>query len=328
VIPKALWLVLAAALVTSSTGCGGAPADSSATDHTTAVGSSQAGGNRADIDGTLVVDGRTRTYHVHLPPAWAATPRPLLIGLHGGLGSGLQFAENTRMNDLADARQFIAVYPDGVGGVAGNDELRTWNGGVCCGVAAREDVDDVSFISALIDELSNTYSIDATRVFAVGHSNGGIMAYRLACELADRIVAIGVYAATSGLEVCSPSVPVSLIHVHGTADQNLPIEGGHGERSLAGVDFPAPIDGITGVARADGCAGTSDQIDGDVTTQTWTDCAAGTEVRFVAIAGASHAWPGGTGPGAEQLVGPAYAGYDASTEIWTFLTAHPRLGSG
>jgi polyhydroxybutyrate depolymerase len=232
------------------------------------------------------------------------------------------------MDAVADANGFIAVYPDGIGGVAGNENLRTWNGGQCCGPAQREDVDDVAFISALLDELSASHAVDSTRVFAVGHSNGGIMAYRLACELADKVTGVGVYAATLGVPVCEPSAPVSLIHVHGTADQNLPIIGGRGEDSLAGVDFAPPIDGIATVAAADGCGEPTSATDGDITTTTWTGCRDDSSVWFVKIEGASHAWPGGTGPAAERLVGPAYQGYDASTEIWAFLVAHPRSAGG
>ena len=228
------------------------------------------------------------------------------------------------MNAVADANGFIAVYPDGIGGVAGNESLRTWNGGQCCGPAQSAGVDDVAFISALIDELSATYSIDSARVFAVGHSNGGIMAYRLGCELADKIVGVGVFAATLGVAPCEPSAPVSLVHVHGTADENLPITGGVGPKGLSGVDFTPPVDGIETYAAADGCDEPAVTTDGDITTTTWPGCRDDTGVTFVKIEGASHAWPGGTGAANERLVGPAYAGFDASAEIWAFLAAHPR----
>jgi polyhydroxybutyrate depolymerase len=150
------------------------------------------------------------------------------------------------------------------------------------------------------------------------------MAYRLGCELADKITGVGVYAATLGVGECQPSAPVSLIHVHGTADQNLPIAGGRGEKSLAGVDFSPPVNGIETFATADGCGDPTYTTDGDITTTTWPDCSDGSAVTLVKIEGASHAWPGGTGPAVESVVGPAYPGYDASAEIWAFLDAHPR----
>ena len=279
------------------------------------------------VDGTLEVDGRSRTYHVHYPTTAPDGPAPLVIGLHGGLGSGRQFETNTGFDAVADANGFVVVYPDGIGGVMGNQDLRTWNAGNCCGPAQQQNVDDVAFISALIDHLSSTMSIDEDRVYAVGHSNGGIMAYRLACELSDKIAAIGVYAASLGVEPCQPTQPVSVMHVHGTADQNIPIGGGQGARSVAGVDFAPPLDGLRTLARADGCA---DQptvaTAGALTTTTWTPCNGAAEVRFVTIDGASHAWAGGTGP-SSPLVGPAYPDYDTSAELWAFLAAHPRAGA-
>lgn len=315
--------VIVGLLLALASACGaGDQADSSST--TDAVATTVSAPGAADLDGTLEIAGRERTYHLHLPAGPTDGPRPMLIGLHGGLGSGEQFERNTAMNAVADANGFIAVYPDGIGGVAGNENLRTWNAGDCCGAAQRERVDDVAFISALIDELTASYSIDTTRVFAAGHSNGGMMAYRLGCELADKIVGVGVYAATLGVPSCEPSVPVSLIHVHGTADQNLPIVGGRGENSLAGVDFPPPVEGLEAFVAVDGCPGPSMTIDGDITTTTWSDCRDGSGVAFVKIEGASHAWAGGSGPANERLVGPAYSGYDASDEIWAFLAAHPR----
>ena len=152
------------------------------------------------------------------------------------------------------------------------------------------------------------------------------MAYRLACELSDKIAAIGVYAASLGVEPCQPAQPVSVMHVHGTADQNIPVNGGTGSRSLAGVDFAPPLDGLRTLARADGCAEPpAVERAGALTTTTWSSCEHAAEVRFVTIDGASHAWPGGTGP-SSRLVGPAYSGYDTSAELWAFLAAHPRTG--
>ena len=155
---------------------------------------------------------------------------PLVIGLHGGIGSGVQFADNSRFDKLAEANGFLVVYPDGVGTGLGGDDLRTWNAGACCGSAARQDVDDVAFLSALIDELAGRYRIDADRTYALGHSNGAMMSYRLACELSDKIVAIGMVSGSRTLDACEPSQPVSVIQVHGTGDQNVPIEGGTAAR--------------------------------------------------------------------------------------------------
>ena len=273
-------------------------------------------------------DGRNRSYHLYVPTSLpTGQPVPLLVAMHGGFGSGPQYAENSNFAGLAEANQFIVVFPDGVGVGPDGDLTRTWNGGSCCGPAERQQVDDVTFISQLIDFIEQSHSIDSTRVFAAGHSNGGIMAYRLACELSDKIVAIGVQSSSLELSDCQPGHPVSVIHVHGTADQNLPIDGGVGPGGLSGVDFNPPIDGIHTLASADGCPSTpistADAGNADLSIQTWQPCRDQTTVQFVTVVGATHAWMGSPAP-PTRLLGGVYLKYDSSAAIWAFLVAHPR----
>lgn len=279
------------------------------------------------VPGTITVDGRDRTYRVYVPSTLPpGQPAPLLVGLHGGTGWGAQFEKNSQFDRLAEANGFLVVYPDGVGTGADASTNRTWNGGNCCGVAVREQVDDVAFITQLVQKLSAEYAVDPTRIYATGHSNGAIMSYRLACERADVFAAAAVYAGTLGVRRCDPSEPVSFMHVHGTADESLPIDGGIGRRSIAGVAFPPPHDGIVTMATANGCpTDPTTTTEGALTTESWSPCARGTAVEFVTIDGASHAWPGGPqSAGAQALVGVAYQGYDASAELWAFLATHPK----
>ena len=270
---------------------------------------------------SLVVDGRERDYRLYVPRRVPDGPVPLFIGLHGGTGWADQFAANDHIEGLAESNGFLVVHPDGVKVAIGGGGV--WNGGVCCGVAAREGVDDVGFVEAVIDHVAADHEVDPRRVFAFGHSNGGIMSYRLACELADRVVGIGAVAGTLGVDRCEPDWPVSVIHVHGTADESVPLAGGQGPRSVAGVDFPPPRDGFATLADADGCPAADEVTEGDVTTATRAPCRDGTAAAFVTIAGAGHAWPGGTGP-VSPVVGPVHEGYDATAELVSFLLAHPR----
>jgi polyhydroxybutyrate depolymerase len=271
--------------------------------------------------GAVTVDGRERTYRLYVPSSVQDGAAPLFIGLHGGGGWGDQFARTNHVEAVAERNGFIVVHPDGVnipgqrGGV--------WNGGMCCAIAARENVDDVEFVNVLIDEVAGTHDIDPRRVFAFGHSNGGIMSYRLACELADRIVGIGVVAGTLGVDACGPSQPVSVIHVHGTADRNVPIAGGVGPDSRAGVDFPPPLDGFATLAGRAGCPAAEETTAGDITTALREPCDAASGAAFVTIESAAHPWPGGT-PAVPPASGAVYEDYDATAEIVDFLLSHPR----
>jgi polyhydroxybutyrate depolymerase len=283
-------------------------------------------------DGTIrTPDSRDRTYHLYVPNS--LTPGqsvPLLVAMHGGVGWGLQYAKNSNFDGLAEANRFIVVFPDGIGIGPDNDSTRTWNGGDCCGPAAKQNVDDVAFISQLIDTIEQSQPVDQTRVFAAGHSNGGIMAYRLACELSDKIVAVGVQSSSLELDSCHPTHPVSLIHIHGTADKNLPIDGGVGVDGISGVDFKPPLDGIHTLVSVDACPADStttvDADNADVTTETWQPCRDGTAVEFVKVAGATHAWMGAPAQ-STRLAGEPYLKLDSSAAIWSFLSAHPRTSA-
>lgn len=283
-------------------------------------------------DATIeTADGRTRTYRTYVPSSVDASPGaepvPLLLAFHGGGGWGAQFERNSGFDGLAEANGFLVVYPTGIGGGADGSGLRTWNGGACCGRAAAEQVDDVAFVDQLLDELEATHPIDPARIYAAGHSNGGILSYRLACELSDRIVAIGVQSGALEIDGCRPTTPVSALHVHGSADDNLPITGGEGPSSIAGVDFTVPIDGAATLAAADDCGPTPTEPAPtgrtDLTVTTWTGCEDDAEVTFVEVADASHAWMGSTVGGSGQGGAP-YPDLDTSLQIWAFLSAHPR----
>jgi polyhydroxybutyrate depolymerase len=293
---------------------------------TTAGQSVPTGGTTIDSSITEP-DGRDRTYRLYVPSSLPAGPAPLLIALHGGTGWGTQFETNSGFDDIADVNGFIVVYPDGIeipllrGGV--------WNGGDCCGIAAqdRQDVDDLGFISDLIDVIETDYPIDETRVYATGHSNGAIMSYRLACELSDRIVAVGFQAGSLEIDDCRPDRPVSVLHIHGSADTNIPLDGGHGS-GISNTDFNSPRASVEKLAMLDGCGPRVDSVDEenpDVAHRIWEPCDEGTTVEMVIVEGANHAWMGHKATRVqEEIVGSPYMGYDSSAAIRDFLAAHPR----
>jgi polyhydroxybutyrate depolymerase len=146
------------------------------------------------FDQTIRVGASERSFTLNLPPTYydSRARVPLVIALHGGGGSGAQFEATSGLTQKADAAQVAVVYPDGTARAVG---LRTWNGGGCCGHAVAADIDDVEFMRQLIAHLTANYRINRKRVYVAGHSNGGILAYRLACELPERIAAIAANAA-------------------------------------------------------------------------------------------------------------------------------------
>lgn len=281
------------------------------------VGSSQA-------VALTTADGRERTFHLYAPSDLPDGPVPLVLALHGGLGHGAQLESTIGLDGLAEANGFVVAYPDGIGGAAGRPDARTWNAGACCGPALAQGVDDVAFLRAVIEDVTVGHEVDPGRVYLLGHSNGGMMAYRMACEAADVVAGIGVVGASLEVEPCQPSRPVSVAAVHGEADANHPIDGGVGS-GLSDVDYRPAVAGVEQLAAVGGCALGDPAAAGDLTVREADGCAEGTAMRWTAIAGASHAWPGGTGQ-VRALVGEPYDSYDATAELWALLAAHPRSG--
>ncbi len=245
------------------------------------------------------------------------------MSFHGGTGNAENQRSVSNFNDLADEKGFILVYPNGTGRLS-DDKILTWNGGACCGYAMTNNVDDVAFVRAIVADLQSSYNIDSKRIYATGLSNGGILSYRLACEAADLFAAIAPVSGTLNYKVCAPSEPVSLIHFHGTADQNLPYDGGYGPDSIADVLFASVEESLNFWLAANRCpdAPTSESF-ADIVHESYKDCAGGTSVELYKIIGGGHAWPGNSGP--------SRAGGDAPTQtisatqlIWEFFAAHPK----
>jgi polyhydroxybutyrate depolymerase len=266
---------------------------------------------------TIVVDGLRRTFHVYRPGSLPSAARsPLVVFLHGGFGSGSQ-AERSYGWDAEAARgQFLVVYPDGTN--------HAWNaGGGCCGKPAESNVDDVAFISKMVALLEREVPIDPDAVYATGISNGGIMSYRLACATTI-FAAIGPDSATM-LGACPSPSPISVIHIHGTADTRIPYGGGEGSGE-AKIDGPS-VPSVNATWRnIDGCAAPDVTVSGSVTTSL-AGCPGGRAVELVTIAGAGHQWPGGVDrPLIQMLLGldPPSSALHATSTIWAFFSAHPK----
>ncbi|MBG0830230.1 polyhydroxybutyrate depolymerase [Planomonospora sp. ID67723] len=259
---------------------------------------------------TIAVDGRERGYRLYRPASLPAKA-PLVVMLHGGFGSARQAERSYGWNAEADRRRFAVAYPDGYG--------RAWNvGGGCCGRPGRQGVDDVAFISRMVAEVGRELRTDPRRVYAAGISNGGMMAYRLACDTTI-FAAVGPVAATR-LGGCPAPEPLSVVHVHGLADEAVRFDGAPGA-GFAGIDGP-PVPEVLAAWRTAGrCGRPAVSGSGPVTTEL-ARCPRGRAVELITVRGAGHQWPGGEV--VRERADPPSTALDATAVIWRFFAAHPR----
>jgi polyhydroxybutyrate depolymerase len=252
---------------------------------------------------------------------------PVVLALHGGGSNPAAMADFCGLSQKANQEGFLVVYPHGSGRTG---EYLSWNAGNCCGHAWKRGVNDVEFVHRLLDDLSEAAEVDARRVFATGMSNGGMLAYRLACEMPERIAAIAPVAGTLGLADCRPALPVPVLHFHGTKDLFVPYEGGKGPRSLSGTNFlpvreaiqtwvrnneckPGPVETVLSEGKSDGMR---------ITQHTYAGGRDGAEVALVTIEGGGHTWPGRLPRLA--MLGPSAIGISANDMMWEFFQRHGR----
>ena len=273
-------------------------------------------------NGNFMFEGINRSYKVFLPQN-VQPDMPLVFNLPGYMSYAQWQMDYSHMNDVADTAGFIVVYPNAV--------YPGFNSGLIGypGFPPLPNSNDVGFISALIDTLEARYDIDMNRVYSCGLSNGGIMSYRLACELGSRFAAVasvaGVLTDNSGTSG-SPPPTIPILQIHGTADEVVPYEGGIA--NLWSVDstlsfwaqnnnclLPPDTILLPDLDPNDGC--TVQQI----SFATGSD--AGEIVLYRVIDG-GHSWPGAAWDTSVDLTN---RDIDASVEIWKFFKAHELMTS-
>jgi polyhydroxybutyrate depolymerase len=251
----------------------------------------------------LTVDGKTtRQYFLVAPDSYDSTkPLPILVGLHGINGSPAAFRDQFLFGALASEYNYVGIFPLGWG-----DEVNsspTWNAGSCCLSAMIANINDVEFVQAIIQEVKKNYLIDESRIWAVGFSAGGMMAYKLGCDLSSVITAVGIVSGSMMQDPCTPASPISIIHLHGELDDAIPVLGG-GQYST-----PPIRAGVLTAAGIFGCTPTLDSPNeiNAIETSAWS-CSYGTDVRLSVYKGIEH----------EFLRSWSY-------ELVNFLISHPRI---
>lgn len=272
---------------------------------------------------TIIVDGLERSYIVHLPSGFDSKRQtPVVLALHGGGGKAEGMNKLTGFDKVSDKYGFIVVYPDGID--------KQWNDGRN-DFHLNDKIDDVNFISHLIDTLKILYNIDSNRVYATGISNGGIMSFRLACELSNRIAAFAPVAASmpeSPTYNCNPSRPVPMMIIFGNEDPLVPFEGG--DISILGISKRGKVipvkesvkywvnfDGGNNIPAVSEINNEDD--DTKVIKSDYTSGKNNSEVIFMLVDGGGHTWPGGWQYLPKLIIGRTTKDINASEEIWKFF---------
>jgi polyhydroxybutyrate depolymerase len=238
--------------------------------------------------------GGDRPAKLHVPASYVCgKAAPLLILLHGYSANGTFQEAYFKLTAESDKRGFLYVVPEGTKDGAGN---QFWNATDSCCNFAKTPIDDSAYISGLITEMAAQYSVDPKRVYLMGHSNGGFMSYRMACEHGDQIAAIVSLAGAMWADVskCPAATPVSVLQIHGNDDKVIKFDGG----SLVNNPHPSAPQTVSDWVTINGCAPAA--VDGvafdlvndlggaETKTASYGGCKNGTTVALWTINGGAH----------------------------------------
>lgn len=273
---------------------------------------------------SLLVDKTTRTYILHLPKEYDEKKvYPLVIMLHAFSDNPKQLEINTGMSAKADKERFAVVYPKGTN--SKSDKRLSWNSGFCCGSALKKNIDDVSFIKTLIDELTKTYSVNKGKIYIAGFSNGAMMAYRLGAELSDKIAAIAVDAGSIGGifennpfgKIVKPKQPLSVLILHGQKDRVVLYDGGKNDKSEGNyLSVLESMDFWVKNLRCKDAASEEIIRNGLAVKKTYTNCQNNTQVTIYKIPNSGHVWFGGIQEIQKNIFHQSISATDA---MWDFF---------
>ena len=288
----------------------------------------------------LSVPGQgNRSYVLYTPPfASNIDSHPALLSLHGGGGSAMIQAATSRLAELAYQHGLYVVFLNGTGAI------QTFNAGSCCGSAQTQNIDDVAYVSAVLDDIQTDNRIDAARIYATGFSNGGMMSHRLACSLANRIAGIAAVAGGSPefdqsgnrYYTCNAARPIPVLHIHATNDRNYPFEGGVGEGLSAtafyaidatiadwrGRNNVSAVATVANVTATTTCYRYDTIVDASRPSAPVTLCKSNPQDVYdpvnKVVFGGGHSWPGGSrSPAANSDV--PLVDFNAGQYLWKFF---------
>lgn len=269
----------------------------------------------------------TRYYRIHVPTRYQeGTPMPLLFVFHGGGGNMETQATDAFYKQISSSERegFIAIFPNGISPFQ-SGALATWNAGRCCGHARDSNADDVEFVKQIIKQTQSQLTIDHTRIFATGMSNGGMMTYRLACEMSETFRAIAAVAGTDNTTTCEPKRPISILHIHARDDDHVLFEGGAGKDAFKDrkqiTEFTSVPATIKKWRAVEGCTEAPKRIlekPGAFCEE--SICRAGARVQLCVTEAGGHSWPGGAKPRRGAGGTPSTA-ISANDIMWAFFNS-------
>ncbi len=270
---------------------------------------------------TFNFEGLERNYILYVPAIYdGANAVPLVINLHGYGSNAAQQNFYGNFKNLADVDNFLVVHPNGTNDFSGTPYWNSFAGG--------GTVDDVAFISGLIDTLSKNYNIDPAKIFSTGMSNGGFMSYRLACELNNRISKIASVTGSMNTTLqgtCSPGAPIPVMQIHGTNDPTVPYNGSFGVVAIENVvDYWVNNNNCDTAPIVESLPDINTSDNSTVERYTYANGDAGSSVIFYKVIGGGHTWPDALFP--IPAYGPTNRDFNASQVIWEFFKGEPFVG--
>lgn len=252
---------------------------------------------------SISVNNKTRSFHYTLPDSYNHSDTfPLVIVLHGFHNEVESIGIYTNFDKKASKENFVVVYPHGT---MNKNGYYLWNAGSVYSEWTNE-AKDIAFISALIEHISRNYSIDKNRIYITGHSNGAMMAYRVAAELSEKIAAVACVSGQMADMTSAPSQPVPLLHIHGDSDMVIPHQG----ITQYGFRIQAIDDVLKKWLEWNNCSTVPAVLkySAKLTALKWTGDA---EIRLYLLHGHGHDWPTNE-----------RGNWAATDYIWDFFKAH------
>jgi polyhydroxybutyrate depolymerase len=278
-------------------------------------------GDEGDLDAGGITIGGDRPVTVRVPAGYdPSKPAPLVMMLHGYGSANILTEDYFAMSSLADEHGFFYVAPNGT---FDSTDHRFWNATDACCDFDHTGIDDSGYLASLITQTQAAYNIDPARIYVMGHSNGGYMSHRLACDHADVFAAIASYAGAvwSDPTKCNPSGPIAILQAHGTADTEVLYGGDEPDSgSLPTGVYPGAVETMAIWATKNGCdpalnpTGVTMHVDTDgtgneTTVSSHTGCPGNSAAELWTIQGAPHVfvWT-----------------HDGLEAVWSFFAAHPK----